>query len=66
MEQAVMFSEDDPRHPPEWEMSQQTQRRFSIGVSILLAVVLLLALFGSSPTRHWVCNPGAGAVVALN
>ena len=61
-----MFSEDDPKHPPDWEMSQQTQRRFSIGVGVVFTVVLLLDLVGGAPTLHWVFNPGAGAVVTFN
>ena len=44
-----MFSEDDPRHPPGWEMSQQTQRSFSIAVVVVFAIVLLLDLVGGSP-----------------
>jgi hypothetical protein len=60
-----MFSEDDPKHP-EWEMSQRTQRRFSIGVAIVFAVVLLLDAVGGSPGHNWATNPSAEAVVALN
>jgi hypothetical protein len=46
MEEAVMFSEDDPK----WEMSQQTQRSFSIAVVVVFAIVLLLDLVEGSKT----------------
>jgi hypothetical protein len=44
-----MFSEDDPKHP-EWEMSQRSQSRFSIGVAVVFVVVLLLDFVGGSLT----------------
>jgi hypothetical protein len=61
----AMFSEDDKPHP-EHEMSRNNQRKFSIGVAIVFAVVILLDLVGGSPTHNWAGNPDPETVVALN
>jgi hypothetical protein len=58
-----MFSEHDKPNPKH-EMSWSTKRKFSIGVAIIFAVVILLDLVGGSPVHNW--NPGAETAVALN
>ncbi len=40
-----MYLDDKPK--PDWEMSPTTQRRFSLGVAVVIVVVVLLNLLGA-------------------
>jgi len=47
-----MFSDDDPQRP-DWEMSRSKQRKLSIAVALVVAVVVLLNVIGSQPADRW-------------
>jgi hypothetical protein len=61
-----MFSEND-KSPPDWEMNRSTQRKFSIGAAMILAVVVLLNLAADPRASIWVdSKPDVEALVAMS
>ena len=48
----VMFSADDPQ-PPDWELNRSAQRKFSMAVPLMIAVVVLSNVIGNQPADRW-------------
>jgi len=47
-----MFSADDPQRS-DWEMNRSAQRKFSIAVALMVAIVVLLNVIGNQPADRW-------------